>query len=137
MKIWQEKVKVFNDERDWSKLWSIKDMMLNLVEETGEAWNIIKWLRDNELEAAVAKNKDKFEDFIGDQLYILFKLAYLTGVDSDEALRKTMEEYEQRFPINETKGRHANIHSGGIDKKYPNQYPNQKQRENLTKGEPD
>jgi len=118
MKVWQQKIKAFNDERDWSKLWSMKDLMLNVVEETGEAWNIIKWLRDNELEAAVAKNKDKFEDFIGDQLYLILKIAYMTGVDAEAAIKRTMDEYETRFPVKETKGKHANIKSGGIDRKY-------------------
>ena len=78
MKSAQEQVKKFNEERNWGKesLWSMKDLMLNMVEETGEAWNIIKWLKDKELENAVKKNKAKFEDFVGDQLFLILKLAH-------------------------------------------------------------
>lgn len=125
MKAWQEKVKKFNDERDWSARWVIKDMLLNIVEETGEAWNIVKWLQGKEFEDAVAKNKDEFQDFIGDLLYATLKLANLTNVDAEEAIKLKMEESEERFPLNEIKGKHANIKSGGIDKKYPKQNTNQ------------
>ncbi len=119
MKAEQEQVQKFNEERQWGEVWTVKDLLLNMVEETGEAWNIIKWLKDKEFDDAIKNNKDKFEDFVGDQLFLILKIAYLTGVDSKEAFRKTMEEYEQRFPVEEIKGKHANVNAGGIDKKYP------------------
>jgi len=129
MKSYQEQVKKFNDERNWGTetLWSLKDLMLNMVEETGEAWNLIKWLQGKELEEAVKKNKDEFEDFVGDQLYLIFKIAYLTNVDAEQAFKRSMEDHEKRFPAEKTRGKHTNVLSGGIDLKYPNQNTNQKQ----------
>jgi NTP pyrophosphatase (non-canonical NTP hydrolase) len=127
MKHSQEQVRKFNDERNWNVLWALKDQLLNVVEETGEAWNIIKWLQGKELEEAVAKNKEEFQDFIGDMLYATLKIANLTNVDAEQAIKAKMEECEKRFPLSETKGKHANIKSGGIDLKYSNQNTNQKQ----------
>ncbi|MFH0978445.1 MAG: hypothetical protein V1837_04045 [Candidatus Woesearchaeota archaeon] len=38
----QEIIKKFNDERAWSTPHSIKDLMLNMNEEIGEFWTLIK-----------------------------------------------------------------------------------------------
>lgn len=45
----QEKIKKFNDEREWSSPHTIKDLLLNMNEEIGEFWNIIKWV-DTEMQ---------------------------------------------------------------------------------------
>lgn len=113
----QERVVTFNNEREWMHC-DVKDLLLNIIEETGEAWNLIKWVDRTTQKELIAKHTDEFEDFIGDQLYLLFKIAGIAGVDSKKAFERTMAEYEERFPIEKVKGRHANIHAGGHDGKY-------------------
>jgi NTP pyrophosphatase (non-canonical NTP hydrolase) len=118
MKTAQEYVKRFNDEREWSHPEYMHDLLLNIVEETGEAWNNIKWLKEEKLLNAIADNHDEMEDFVGDMLYLVFKIAYLSNVDTDAAFKRTMIEYEKRFPVSKVKGKHANIKAGGYDGKY-------------------
>lgn len=117
MKEMQEKIKKFNDDRDWSNPKSIKDLMLNFNEEIGEMWNLIKWVDVNKQQELIKQNKDEVENFIGDMLYLTFKIAYLCEVDSQKAIEEVMIEYEKRFPINLTKGNHANTRANGIDLK--------------------
>lgn len=124
MKEFQDKVKEFNEARDWGKnrvseYASIKDFLLNMCEEVGEAWSIIKWVNDPEtLKKVIEENKHEFEDFVGDQLYLILKIAYLLDIDSEVALTDTLNEYEKRFPIDEAKKcRHGNKLAGGIDYK--------------------
>jgi len=38
----QQRIKNFNDKGEWSTPESIKDLLLNMNEEIGEFWNIIK-----------------------------------------------------------------------------------------------
>jgi NTP pyrophosphatase (non-canonical NTP hydrolase) len=114
----QAYVKKFNDEREWSNADYMKDLLLNCVEETGEIWNTVKWLKDEQLQQAMAKNQDEFEDYVGDMLYLIYKIAYLANVDSEKAFLRTMKEYEERFPIDKVKGKHANVKAGGYDGKY-------------------
>jgi NTP pyrophosphatase (non-canonical NTP hydrolase) len=115
MKKEQELVEKFVNSRNWENPKILKDLLLNIVEETGEAWNIIKWVDEKKQQELVVSHKDKFEDFIGDTLYLILRISNTTNVDAEIALKKTIKEYEQRFP----KGtKSANILAGGTDLKY-------------------
>ena len=117
MKESQHKVTKFNIDRDWMNC-DVKDLLLNINEECGEAWNLIKWIGKQEQKELISKQHDQWEDFVGDQLYLIFKIAGLTGVDAQKAFARTMQDYEERFPIEKVKGGHSNIHAGGHDGKY-------------------
>ena len=113
----QEHIKRFNDERMWSTPGSIKDLLLNLNEEIGEFWNIIKWVDVATQQKLINENKEEVENFIGDMVYLILKVAYLCDVDSQKAIAEVMAEYEQRFPLDKMKGKHSNLLAGGIDLK--------------------
>ncbi len=118
MKSAQSYVKKFNDEREWSVPWCMKDLLLNVVEETGEIWNCVKWIKDDKITAAIENSKDEFEDYVGDMLYLIYKIAYISGVDSSKAFERTMKDYENRFPLDKIKGKHTNVKQGGFDGKF-------------------
>lgn len=113
----QEKLKQFNDERDWSTFSSVKDLLLNMNEEIGEFWNIIKWVPPETQQKLVRENQEEVDNFIGDMLYLILKVAYLCNVDSKKAILDVLAEYEKRFPIEKAKGSHGNKLAGGIDLK--------------------
>ena len=115
---WQAEIKSFNDVREWSDTNYIKDLLLNVVEEVGEARNIIKWVPEAQSLSLIEKQKHEWEDFIGQMQFIVLKMAHLTGVDVEKTLHDTMKEFEQRFPVNKVKGKSANILAGGHDGKY-------------------
>jgi uncharacterized protein YabN with tetrapyrrole methylase and pyrophosphatase domain len=117
MKESQEVVKQFNEKREWMRVHEMKDLLLNLCEETGEAWNLIKWVDHDTQKQLIEKNKDDWEDFVGDTLYLILKIASLTGVDAKSAINRTMDDYEKRFPVEKTKGSHSNVAAGGFDNK--------------------
>ena len=52
----QDKIKKFNDKREWSKFSSVKDL-LNMDEEMGEFWNIIKWVDTETQQKLIKENK--------------------------------------------------------------------------------
>ncbi len=120
MKQAQLDLKTFLDERQWNTPGVTKDLFLNIVEETGEIWNVIKWVDVPTQEKLIKEHKDKFQDFIGDQLFLILRIAKIAGVDAEIAFNETLDEYKKRFPINEVKGRHANLYAGGVDHKYDN-----------------
>ena len=111
----QELVKKFVDSRSWENPGAIKDLLLNIVEETGEAWNIIKWVDEEKGKELMEKNKEQFQDFIGDQLYLILRIANTAGVNAKKALQETIKEYEERFPVGT---KNANVLAGGTDLKY-------------------
>jgi dCTP diphosphatase len=117
MKETQERIKRFNDERLWSTPESMKDLLLNMSEEIGEMWSIIKWVDVPTQQKLIKDNKEEVENFIGDMLYLVYKVAYLCDVDSQKAIDDVMAEYEKRFPREKTRGNHGNTRAGGIDLK--------------------
>lgn len=117
MKEIQEKIKRFNDERDWSNPSSIKDLLLNMNEEVGEMWSIIKWVDNETQQRLIKENKEEVENFIGDMIYLIMKVSYLCDVNSKKAIEDVLNEYEKRFPIDKAKGNHGNVKAGGIDLK--------------------
>lgn len=114
----QNKIKEFNDVRGWSDHGSIKDLLLNMNEEIGEFWNLIKWVNVEKQRELIINNKASCEDFIGDMIYLILKISYLCDVNSKKAITDVLSEYESRFPPKLVKGGHANLKAGGVDLKY-------------------
>ena len=114
----QDKIEEFDKARGWSGDWHLKDLALNVTEEVGELWNLIKWIDEDKERKVVKENKDKVSDFIGDTLFLVLKMANKTEVDAEKALQETLEEYEKRMPADKMKeSKHANKLAGGVDYK--------------------
>jgi NTP pyrophosphatase (non-canonical NTP hydrolase) len=114
----QDKIKEFDASRSWENDWNIKDLLLNITEEGGELWNLIKWVSEEEQKQIINKNKQEVSDYIGDTLFLLLKIANQTNVDAKQALQNTLDEYEKRMPPDIMKKvKHANKLAGGVDDK--------------------
>ncbi len=114
----QDKIKEFDTARGWEEHWNLKDLLLNITEEGGEVWDLIKWIDDEKQKEVITRKKDEVSDYIGDTLFLLLKIANQTKVDASQALQNTLEEYEKRMPpeIMKKVG-HANTKAGGVDNK--------------------
>jgi len=114
----QNKIEEFDMARGWSGDWHLKDLVLNITEEVGELWSLIKWIDEEKQRKIVNEKSEEVSDFIGDTLFLLLKIANKTGVNSERALTKTLEEYERRMPPETMKKvEHANKLAGGVDDK--------------------
>ena len=114
----QEKIMEFDVARGWQNHWNLKDLALNINEEVGEFWSLIKWIDDEKQKRVIEEHKEETSDFIGDTLFLIFKIANQTKVDAAKALQNTLDEYENRMPPEAMKKvKHANKLAGGIDNK--------------------
>lgn len=114
----QNKIKEFDKAREWDSDWNLKDLLLNITEEGGEVWNLIKWVNDEKQKEVVKNHKEEVSDYIGDTLFLLLKIANQTGVDAEQSIRKTLQDYEKRMPPELMKKvGHANKFAGGVDNK--------------------
>lgn len=119
MNPYQEQIKQFCEERNWSQFHNPKDLLLGLVEEVGEFRNIVKWVNDPEVtKKVISENKEEAKDAIGDMYWFLACLANVCNIDIDEAIKMTIEDNKKRYPVDKTKDKHTNIHLGGHDGKY-------------------
>lgn len=114
----QKRVKNFDKERNWEDSWNIKDLCLNINEEIGEMWHLIKWIDDDKQREVVKNNHDEVENFIGDILFLVYKMANQMNVDAETALQSVLSEYEKRMPAKiMIENKHANKYAGGYDNK--------------------
>ena len=114
----QNIISEFDEARGWSNQWNLKDLMLNITEETGELWNLIKWVDEEKQKQIIEAHKEEVSDFIGDVMFLLLKIANQTKVDSEMGLTNTLKEYEKRMPPEVMKKvGHANKLAGGVDNK--------------------
>lgn len=65
----QEIIRKSDDIHGWSDRFDAKDLCLNINEEIGELWNLIKWIPENEQRDIIKNNYEKAYDFIGDILF--------------------------------------------------------------------
>jgi len=115
----QEIVRKFDEDRGWRDSWDFKDLLLNITEEGGEIWNLIKWVDDEKQKEIIGKNIAEVEDYIGDTLFLILKIANQCGVDVEKGFNETIEEYEKRMPGEKMKEvGHSNKFAGGLDNKY-------------------
>jgi len=80
----QNKIKRFDKERGWDKDWNLKDLSLNLTEEIGELWNLVKWVDVEKQKEIVKKKKEEVSDFVGDALFLILKIANQTDIDAEK-----------------------------------------------------
>lgn len=118
----QKKISKFVDQRKWAETYHVYGVLLNMIEEIGEAWNIVKHLEKDEklLRKVMKENKKDLEDFIGDLLFLVFKLSHIFNVDAEKCVKDRLKEFEHRFPAKFMR-EHAfagNRRVGGVDKKY-------------------
>jgi len=118
----QTQVSKFVDDRKWAETYHVYGIMLNMIEEIGEAWNVVKHLEKDEelLKKVIEENKEELEDFIGDMQFLVLKLAHVFNVDAEKATEERIEEFEKRFPSDFMK-KHSfagNRKAGGVDLKY-------------------
>jgi NTP pyrophosphatase (non-canonical NTP hydrolase) len=114
----QEKISEFDKARGWGDNWDLKDLLLNITEEGGELWNLIKWVEEDKQKEICIKEKEEVSDYIGDTLFLVLKLANQAKINADIALTNTLNEYEARFPVETMRNvDHANKLAGGVDNK--------------------
>lgn len=114
----QNLIREFDEARGWSNHWNLKDLMLNINEEVGELWTLIKWVDEEKQKMVISEHKEEVSDFIGDTMFLLLKIANQTKVDSQVGLENTLKEYEKRMPPEVMKRvGHANKLAGGGDNK--------------------
>ncbi|MEK7496366.1 MAG: MazG nucleotide pyrophosphohydrolase domain-containing protein [Patescibacteria group bacterium] len=119
MNEFQNRIKKFAEDRDWSQFHNPKDLLLGIVEEVGEIRNIVKWEQNLEtLKEVLLKNKAELEDNIGDIYWFLALLANGSGIDIDKAIDSVIKNNELRFPAKDVKSQHTNLYLGGKDKQY-------------------
>lgn len=96
MKELQEKIKLFNEERDWDQFHSPENLAKSISIEAGELLECFQWNNNFDLEEV----KEELADVINYCLQMANKL----GVDPKKIVLDKMETTAKKYPVEKAKG---------------------------------
>jgi NTP pyrophosphatase (non-canonical NTP hydrolase) len=94
----------FRHERDWKQFHNPKDMALSLMLESAELMELMQWRNGLQLEAHLAKIKERVGEELADVLGWILLLASDQGIDLAVAFRKKIELNKKKYPIEKSRG---------------------------------
>lgn len=97
----------FSRERDWEQFHNPKDLALALVCEVGEVLEHLRYRTDAQIEAHLAdgSNRRELAHELADCLWLILRLADVTGIDLSSSLREKLDLAALKYPIDRVYGR--------------------------------
>lgn len=95
-------------ERDWDNFHTIKNVIMNLVQESTELMEPFIWLSDKEAEELLKTDKkENIADEIGDVLFTIMMICQKTNINLGEAFLRKTKKIEKKYPVDKCKGRNV------------------------------
>ena len=99
----------FVRQRDWNQFHSPKNLSMSLAIEAAELMEHFQWLTIDQ-SRAIAQQPEKLgevSDELADVLCYTLALANELSIDVSSAIHAKMIKNEQKYPVNETRGRYG------------------------------
>ena len=93
----QEKIRLFNEERDWDQFHSPENLAKSISIEAGELLECFQWNNEYDLDEV----KEELADVINYCLLMADKL----GVDPKQIVLDKMEMTAKKYPVEKAKGK--------------------------------
>jgi dCTP diphosphatase len=103
-----EALAAFAAERDWNQYHSPKNLVMALTGEVGELSEIFQWLTEKDSKS-VATNPDTataVREELADVTLYLVRLAFVLGVDLNEAVTQKLQKNATKYPAGKAYGSH-------------------------------
>ena len=101
----QQAVQEFNDNRNWSKYHSPRNLAMAISVEASELLELFLWASDDGPQPPVEGREEKVEEEVGDVLITLLNFCSATGIDPVRAARLKLEKNKVKYPVEISKGR--------------------------------
>lgn len=98
-------VRAFNEDRDWGRYHSPRNLAMALSVEAGELLELYLWCEDGGPQPAVASREPKVAEELADVLICLMNLAEHAGVDLSAAVEAKLKKNAEKYPVSRAKGR--------------------------------
>lgn len=97
MKELQEKIKIFNEKRDWDQFHSPENLAKSICIEAGELLECFQWNNKFDLEEV----KEELADVLNYCILMSNKL----GLDPKQIILEKMEKTAKKYPVEKSKGK--------------------------------
>lgn len=101
----KKRVSAFIAERDWLQFHDPKNDSMCIAIEAAELMEIFRWAQSTETFEVLERNREAVEQEVADIAFMLFSFCNIAHIDMREALEKKMTINEQRYPVEQCKGR--------------------------------
>ncbi|GHC42864.1 nucleotide pyrophosphohydrolase [Alcaligenes pakistanensis] len=101
-----EAVAQFAREREWDQFHSPKNLAMALTNEVGELIEIFQWLTEDQSREVGndPKTAGAVRDELADVQIYLSRLAFVLGVDMNEAVTNKLVKNAQKYPADKVRG---------------------------------
>lgn len=99
-----ERIRAFNEARDWAQFHSPKNLSMSLMIEAAELAEIFQWLTEEESRSLSAEKLVQAGEEIGDVLIYLLNVADKLGIDPVEVATRKMDINEEKYPVDKARG---------------------------------
>jgi NTP pyrophosphatase (non-canonical NTP hydrolase) len=98
-------IKVFCDERDWSRYHNPKDLAIGMVGEAAELLELFRYRDNEESLTLVNAKRESVGDELADVFYHLIRFADLYGFDLGEELHRKLMKNALKYPVDKVYGK--------------------------------
>ncbi len=106
-----ERIRAFNDERDWEQFHSPKNLAMALAVEASEIMELFQWLTQEESRGLEPEKVDLVREEVADVLIYLLNLSDKLDIDPLAAAFEKIEKNAANYPVEGSKGV-ADKHTG-------------------------
>lgn len=92
-----EKIRKFNEDRDWDQFHSPENLVKSISIEAGELLECFQWNNEYDL--------DEVKEELADVINYCIQLADKLGVDAKQIVLDKMEKNAKKYPIEKSKGK--------------------------------
>ncbi len=101
----RERLRAFNQARDWGQYHCPRNLAMALSAEAGELLALYLWCEDQGPQPRVASRDEKVPQELADVAICLLNLAEAAGVDLAAAVEAKLAANEAKYPVEKVKGR--------------------------------
>ena len=97
LELLNQRIKKFNDERDWNQFHSPSNLAKSISIEAAELLECFQWSENAEVE--------KVKEELADVMNYCLQMAQVLGFDIIEIINEKMDKTEKKYPIEKAKGK--------------------------------
>ncbi|MBB65462.1 MAG: nucleotide pyrophosphohydrolase [Waddliaceae bacterium] len=98
-----DKIRQFNQDRDWDQFHDCKSLSMALMSEAGELGSILRWIPQDQADAFAKERIEEVSAEVADVFWLLIQLSDRLGIDLIEATKHKIDQTAQRYPIEKAK----------------------------------
>ena len=99
------RIRQFDEERDWERFHSPKNLAMALIVEAAELVEHFQWLTEEQSSSLPAEKLSEVEAELADILIYLVRIADRLDIDLDRAALKKLQSNAEKYPADKVRGK--------------------------------